>query len=55
MRRFPVFIVIFGIIAIAAVAMRATAQDGPPSGPGDGGPGIRRGGMVPVDRAAGSI
>ena len=50
MRRFPAFIVIFGIIAIAAVAMQATAQDGPPGGPGGVVPAARRAGMV---RAAG--
>jgi uncharacterized lipoprotein YddW (UPF0748 family) len=36
MRRFPGFIVIFGIIAIAAVAVKAPAQNGPPRGQDDG-------------------
>ncbi|MGO8746553.1 MAG: hypothetical protein ACLQNE_11240 [Thermoguttaceae bacterium] len=36
MRRFPAFLLLFGILAIAAVVSRA--QDGPPGGPDDGGP-----------------
>ena len=39
MRRFPAFLVVFGILVTAAVALRATAQDGPPGGPGGGGSG----------------
>ncbi len=47
MRRFPAFIAIFGIIALVAVAMRATAQEGPPGGPdgGDSGGPPRRNGL----------
>ena len=44
MRRLPALIVICGVLAIAAVALRARAQDGPP-----GGPGGDRGGPPPQD------
>ena len=56
MRRFPAFIVIFGIIAVAAVAMRATAQDDPRGGPdgGDsGGPPPRNGPRGPGGHGGG--
>ena len=39
MRRFSAFLVVFGLLVMAALALRATAQDGPPGGPGGGGPG----------------
>ncbi len=39
MRRFSAFLVVIGILVMASVAMRATAQDGPPGRPGGGGPG----------------
>ena len=47
MRRFLALIVFLGIIAMAAVAVQTTAQDGPPGGPGGppprNGPGGRGG------------
>jgi Spy/CpxP family protein refolding chaperone len=43
MRRFPAFLLIVGLFAIAAVATRASAQDGPPGGPEGGGPRPPRG------------
>ena len=39
MRRFPIFIAIFGVIAVAAVAVRTTAQFAPSDGSGGDGSG----------------
>ncbi len=58
MRRFLALTVFLGIIAIAAVAVQTTAQDGPPGGPGGNVPAARRPAMdraAAVVRAAGSI